>query len=191
MQGLGPQLWREYTALVEKHHLPGKFVTLHAYEISFGPPYGHHNVYFRDRPGPLLVEGDQTLYEVWKALSAGEALTIPHHTGKMPFPIIWYPHDPSLRRNIEIYSAHGLSEMYNPSHPLSFENSDFTNPSTSVKAAQYAQDAWVEGLELSTIASSDDHRAHPGQPHWGLAAVSSTGLTRAEIFTALSERRTY
>ena len=64
MQGLGPQLWREYTALVEKYHLPGKFVTLHAYEISFGPPYGHHNVYFRDRPGPLLVEGDQTLYEV-------------------------------------------------------------------------------------------------------------------------------
>jgi hypothetical protein len=27
------------------------------------------------------------------------------------------------------------------------------------------------GLVLSTLAASDDHRAQPGKPHWGLAAV--------------------
>ena len=44
---------------------------------------------------------------------------------------------------------------------------------------------------LSTIAASDDHRSHPGQPHWGLAAVRAPALTRDAIFDALHQRRTY
>lgn len=190
-QGLGPQVWDEYTARTDQHYDPAKFVTLHAYECSFGAPYGHHNVFFRGKPGPLLMPGDVTLPQLWAALKAGEALTIPHHTGKMPQPIFWYPHNPELDRNIEIYSAHGLSEAYNPMHPLSFERSTFTDPSRSVRGPQYAQDAWIQGLELSTVAASDDHRAHPGQPHWGVAAVAATGLTRDEIFDGLYHRRTY
>jgi hypothetical protein len=193
-EGLGPSVpdvWSEYTALTDRHHQPGHFVTIHAYECSLEAPYGHHNVYFRDRPGPLLAEGDVSLPGLWSALAAGQALTIPHHTGKMPFPIFWYPHKPELDRNIEIYSAHGLSESYDPSHPLSFENSTFTDPSKSVTGPQYVQDAWAQGLQLSTIASSDDHRAHPGQPQYGLAAVAATGLTRAQIFDSLYQRQTY
>jgi hypothetical protein len=46
-------------------------------------------------------------------------------------------------------------------------------------------------LVLSTIASSDDHRAQPGKPHWGLAAVRAQGLTREQIFDAIHDRRTY
>lgn len=193
-EGLGPSVpdvWSEYTALTDHHYEPGHFVTIHAYECSLEAPYGHHNVFFRDKAGPLFAEGDLSLPELWKALRAGEALTIPHHTGKMPFPIFWYPHNSELDRNIEIYSAHGLSEAYDPSHPLSFENSTFTDPSKSVKGPQYVQDAWAQGLQLSTIASSDDHRAHPGQPQYGLAAVAAPGLTRGEIFDALYHRRTY
>jgi len=193
-EGLGPSVpdvWSEYTALTDRHYEPGHFATIHAYECSFEAPYGHHNVFFRGKPGPLFAEGDVSLPELWKALKAGEALTIPHHTGKMPFPIFWNPHNSELDRNIEIYSAHGLSEAYDPSHPLSFENSTFTDSSKSVKGPQYVQDAWAQGLQLSTIASSDDHRAHPGQPQYGLAAVAAPGLTRGEIFDALYQRRTY
>lgn len=192
-QNLGPRvphIWAEYTALTDEHYEPGKFVTLHAYECSLEAPYGHHNVYFRGKPGPLLSD-DVSLSQLWDSLKTGQALTIPHHTGKMPFPIFWNPNNSELERNIEIYSAHGLSEAYNPSHPLSFENSTFTDPSTSIKAPQYAQDAWAQGLQLSTIASSDDHRAHPGQPHYGMAAVAAPGLTREEIFDSLYQRRTY
>jgi hypothetical protein len=193
-EGLGPsvpRVWAEYNALTDRHYHPGEFVTLHAYECSLEAPYGHHNVYFRGKPGPLLAEGDVSLPELWKALTSGQALTIPHHTGKMPFPIFWRPHNTELDRNIEIYSAHGLSESYDPAHALSFENSTFTDASKSVRGPQYVQDAWVQGLQLSTIAASDDHRAHPGQPHYGLAAVAATGLTRDEVFEALYQRRTY
>jgi hypothetical protein len=193
-EGLGPsvpRVWAEYNALTDRHYHPGEFVTLHAYECSLEAPYGHHNVYFRGKPGPLFAEGDVSLPELWKALTSGQALTIPHHTGKMPFPIFWRPHNAALDRNIEIYSAHGLSEAYDPEHPLSFENSTFTDASKSVRGPQYVQDAWAQGLQLSTIAASDDHRAHPGQPHYGLAAVAATGLTRDEVFEALYQRRTY
>jgi hypothetical protein len=193
-EGLGPNtpdVWAEYTALVDKYYDPGKFVTLHAYECSLGAPYGHHNVFFRGKPTGLPLPEEVGLAQVWQSLRIGEALTIPHHTGKMPEPIFWYPHDSELDRNIEIYSAHGLSEAYNPWHPLAFEQSMFTEPSKSVRGPQYAQDAWLEGLQLSTIASSDDHRGHPGQSQYGLAAVSATGLTREEIFDALYARRTY
>jgi len=95
---------------------------LHAYEASFYAPYGHHNVYFRDQPGPLLDPDTVTLPELWKALKAGQALTIPHHALKMPDPIDWgTAHNPEFRRNFEIYSGHGLSEEYDPTHPLAFE----------------------------------------------------------------------
>lgn len=188
--GLGPQVWEEYTRLTDEHYAPGRFVTLHAYEASFGAPYGHHNVFFRSRPGPLLAPEAVTLPQLWASLQEGQALTIPHHTGKFP-PVDWQYHHPGLRRNFEIYSAHGLSEAYDPGHPLAFEQSLFTAPGRSVTGPQFAQDAWARGLVLSTIAASDDHRAHPGQPHWGLAAVAATELTREAIFDALYERRSY
>ena len=190
-RGLGPEVWKEQGAAVDAHNESGKFVTLHAYEASFRAPYGHHNVYFRGAPGALLSPERVTLPQLWSALEAGEALTIPHHTGKFPQPVKVDDHDPELRRNFEIYSAHGSSEVYDPAHPLAFEQSEFTMASTSAEAGLFAQDAWKRGLVLSTIAASDDHRAHPGQPHWGLAAAVAPALTREAIFDALYQRRTY
>ena len=49
----------------------------------------------------------------------------------------------------------------------------------------------MQGLWLSTVAATDDHRAHPGQPHYGRTAVRATGLTREEIFDGLYHRRSY
>ena len=167
-RGLGPHVWEEYNALTERHYEPGKFVTLHAYRASFGTPYGHHNVYLRGKPGPLVTPGgDVGLPELWKALTAGQALTVPHHTGKFPEGVRWDIHDAELRRNFEMYSAHGLSEAFDPQHPLAFEQSDFTGPSRSLNGPHFAQDAWAQGLLLSSIAASDDHRAQPGRPTGG------------------------
>ena len=190
-RGLGPHVWEEYTAATDAHHAPGEFVTLHAYEASFPAPWGHHNVYFRGAPGTLLSPRQVTLPELWAALTAGEALTIPHHTNKFPQPLDWDEDDPALRRSFEIYSAHGLSEAYDPGHPLAFEHSPFTNRSTSARTGIAAQDAWMRGMRLGTIAASDDHRAQPGKPHWGLAAVRAPELTREAVFDALHARRTY
>ena len=190
--GLCSSDWSDYLQLADRYHSPGHFVTLHAYEASFYAPYGHHNVYFRNKPGPLRSPDVVSLPELWKALRAGEALTVPHHTLKMPKVISWErAHDSRFRRNFELYSAHGLSEEYDPAHPLAFEQSLFTSPGTSTKTGMSAHRAWIEGYRLSTIASSDDHRAQPGQPHYGLTAVRGNTLSREGIFDALFERQTY
>jgi hypothetical protein len=188
--GLSHAAWEEYTKLTDAHHVPGRFVTLHAYECSMRGPWGHHNVYFRGAPGHLAYPAG-TLPELWSQLAAGDALTIPHHTGKMPAGIFFTPQDPERRRNFEIYSGHGLSEVYDPDHPLAFESSVFTSDSHSLKEATFAQDVWQQGLRLSTIASSDDHRSQPGQPHYGLVAIRAPELTRNAVFQALYDRRTY
>lgn len=190
-RGLNEDLWDEYTATTDRFNDPPRFVTLHAYECSLGSPYGHHNVYFKDRPGKLVTQQNTTLNDLWSALSKGEALTIPHHTGKFPSGIDFSLRNTELRRNIELYSGHGLSEAYNPLHPLAFEQSLFTSDAHSSTGRSYAQDAWISGLLLSSIASSDDHRAHPGQPHYGLAAVRASSLSREAIFQGLYNRNTY
>jgi hypothetical protein len=190
-RGLSGTSWKEYNDQTEQFNDPPRFVTLHAYECSFEKPYGHHNVYFRNEPGPLANPSQVTLPELWDLLKQGDALTIPHHTGKFPAEIDFSIHNPHFRRNFEIYSGHGLSEAFDPAHPLSFEHSTFTSPSTSLDGPSHAQDAWALGLILSTIASSDDHRAHPGQPNLGLVAVRAPALSRDNVFQALHDRQTY
>ena len=189
-RGLNESMWEEYAEEVQTHHDPPLFVTLHAYECSLGSPYGHHNVYFRGEPGEL-VPGSASLEELFAALEAGEALTIPHHTGKFPGGLDFSVQNDELRRNIEIYSGHGSSEVYNPAHPLAFERSLFTSDASSRDEPSYVQDAWRMGLRFSTVAASDDHRAHPGQPHFGLTAIRTQDLSRVGVFDALYERHTY
>ncbi|NWG14488.1 MAG: CehA/McbA family metallohydrolase [Acidobacteria bacterium] len=190
--GLWQETWKECAAIAEDRYEPSSFVTLHAYEASYYSPYGHHNIYFRGRSGPLASPDQVTLQELWRLLKAGEALTIPHHTMKMPPIVNWDDaYHPDFQRNFEIYSAHGLSEEYDPTHPLAFEQSLFTNPSTTARGGMSAQKAWMSGYRLSVVASSDDHRSHPGQPNCGLTAVRAASLTREAIFDALRNRRTY
>ncbi len=191
MRGLNNANWEEYNNQTRAYYVPGSFVTLHAYECSFGPPWGHHNVYFRDEPGPLVFPKESSLPELWEALDKGNALTIPHHTGKFPRGVEFSVDNPDLRRNFEMYSGHGLSEAFDPAHPLAFEQSDFTVESKSAEGAVNLQDALRLGLQVSVIGSSDDHRAHPGIAMYGLAAVRATSLDRDAIFQGLYDRNTY
>lgn len=190
-RGLNNSMWDEYHKLTHLNHAPGEFVTLHAYECSFGNPFGHHNVYFRDVPDPFVYPRQSTLPELYETMAAGDALAIPHHTGKFPGNVDLTIHDPERRRNFELYSGHGLSEAYNPEHPLAFEKSKFTSDSTSAKGPANIQDAWRLGLRLSAIGSSDDHRAQPGNAMYGLAAIRAESLTRNDIFQGLYDRHTY
>jgi len=192
-RGLNKSTWAEYSAVTDSRNDPPYFVTLLGYEDSMEAPDGHNNVYFRDTSGALAYPGQTALPQLWKLLVKGQALTIPHHSGKMPTGIDFSIHDKEFQRNIEIYSGHGLSEEYDPANPLAFEHILFTSDGKSVKPSyqQFVQDAWKKGLKLSTIASSDNHHSHPGQPQYGLAAVRAKALTRDGIFQGLYDRMTY
>ena len=215
-EGIRPEDWESLKDQVRRFYSPGTFATLLAYECSLGAPYGHHNVFFRSLDGfPWSAADMGSVQELWKHIRAGEALTIPHHMGiswqdnvtppsgpelqHVTKPIRpagygpqvdWSIHDPSKRPLLEIYSLHGQSERFAPDDPLAYENAGFTF-GVSTPGAHYARDAWAAGLELGTVAASDNHTAQPGQPQGGLTAVRAPALTREAIFDALLAKRTY
>jgi hypothetical protein len=195
--------WNEHRREVESHHDPRRFVTILAYEAGFDRPWGHHNVYFADDDGPVVGADGSTLPELWGRLQPGRMFTIPHHTGvafsapgqgpaetdHRPNPD-WSVDDPIMRRLIEIYSAHGQCEAYDPEHDLSYENTQFTF-SYSQPGPHYAWDAWTAGLRLGVVASSDDHHGQPGRGEYGLTGVWAEDLTREALFTGLLARQTF
>jgi hypothetical protein len=199
----GDETWEWLRSAVTSYERPGEFVTFLAYEATFGAPWGHHNVYFRHLDGPVISRLNGTLEDLWAALTIGQAVTVPHHTGvcflrpqagasprRIPATVDWSHHQPALRPLVEIYSAHGQSELFDPDHPLAYEHSDFQFNS-SAEGPHYAQDAWRLGHRLGVIASSDDHHGQPGRGERGLAAIHAGRLTRDGIFDALVARSCY
>ena len=211
-EGITDSEWQAIQSSVKSFHDPDRFVTLLGYECSLPAPFGHHNVYFADDSAPLYRKLEvKTLEELWRRLSSHRAFTVPHHTGVHWAAAVWDKKHP-LRPLFEVFSVHGQSELYDPDNPLSYdqligmapygtypigselvpeEHRGMVPISNSAKGPHYARDAWAAGLELGTIAASDDHTARPGLPYWGLAAVWAERLDRESIFQALSNRQTY
>jgi len=211
---ISPSEWDQNIADVKQYYAPGRFVTLLGYECSL--PNGHHNVFYRGDSGqPWPEHRVKSVERLWELLKAGDAITIPHHlgilwggsdapvTGPDLQPIVtgasgakgpkldWTrEHSPALRPLLEIYSAHGQSEFFNRDDALAYEQVRYTG-ARSADGPHYARDAWAAGLPMGVIASSDDHQAHPGLPHQGLAAVFAPEPTRDAIFDALLARHTY
>jgi len=191
-RGLNKGVWPRYAALADKANDPHHFVAFLGYEDSMGPPWGHRVVVFRGNNGPVAYP-QAPLPKLWAMLTKGDALTIPQHPGKMPVGIDFHIRNKYFQRNISIYDSHGSSEYYDPANPLAPEHILFTADGRSVPPSyhQYVQDAWEMGQKLSTVAESDNHHAHPGQPRYGLTAVYARTKTRNGIFKALYDRDTY
>lgn len=142
------------------------------------------------------------ILKIWDALesmpSSIEAITIPHHTGKI-FNIFTDDNDgtafggqyynPKYKKCIEIMSWQGQSEWYSPNSPLSYES--YRSTSGSAKGPFYAQDAWALGEKLGVMASGDNHYAQCGRSMEGITAVIADSLERNAIFQAFKNRHTY
>ncbi len=196
LDGVTDHEWEIIKRRNAQFYEPGRFVTLLGYEDSLPRPYGHHNVFYRSMDEPIFrADRYRTLQALWEALKDRQAFTIPHHTGirwrSGSGPLVdWTYRNDRLRRAIEIYSLHGLSEFYDPEHPLSYENQDFTSTS-SAPGPHYARDGWADGQLLAAIAASDDHGAQPGKRFGGLTAVYAPELTREAVFDGLYAKRCY
>ena len=193
---LRPELWQHNVHDTERWYEPGTFVTLFGFEASYDWPVGHHNVYYTHAEGAFWQIEQTELQEAWKQGTPGDLLTIPHHTGAtMGGPpgetrIDWTIHDERFRTTAEIYSSHGHSEEWAPNHPLSLDVVDFTFQGPQ-DPGSYLQDAWLLGLKLGVIASSDNHASQPGKEGFGTMAVWAAELTREAVFEAIRQRRTY
>ena len=202
VEGLSDEMWREIRLASQDWYNPGHFATILGYEATFQAPWAHHNVYFRDDGDVRFGRHNGTVRDLWQQLCAGEAMTIPHHTGVRFSPkasnlpggtdpnIDWQYADDAFRRVVEVYSGHGLCEYYDPEHPLAYQHCDFSL-NDSAQGPHYAQDGWLTGQRMGTICSSDNHQAQPGKRQTGLAAVWAPALTRTGIFDSIHNRQTY
>lgn len=199
----------EWNALQSEARLvnePSRFVSFLGYENSLENPSGHYNFIFNYKEDSINNIPQFTRYlipnikNIWTQLNAlnwqGKMLTIPHHTGKI-FGLIGpdngatefggtYKNE-TYKRNIEIYSGHGMCEYYNPSHNLAYEQ--FSARSTTFPA--YAQDAWALGEKLSVVSSTDSHNGRMAFSNSGITAIIADSLNRNSLFTALYNRHTY
>jgi hypothetical protein len=201
-------VWRRTREVVERHHVPGEFVTFLGLECDPGPS-GHKIVLFKhiDVP-PLLAECRgairsprykcrepahdtitvESLQDFWAALRSlgdGQVMVTAHHTAD------WRYHDPELQRLAEIYSKWGTCEY--PGNPH-----DRRRPTDPPRG--YVQEALACGHRLGVIAGGDTHDSRPGNkapepcgiefPD-GLTAVYANSLTREGIWDALWNRRSY
>jgi hypothetical protein len=207
--------WDAIRKKVAEFYDPGTFVTILAYECAFNT--GHHNVFFRNDGIPIPARRFPHVMAMWELLEKGNAFSVPHHPGIMwgggaltatepgifPLPkksprqprfgpkVDWdAPHDEERRPMLEIYSAHGQSEYYDPNDPLAYEMVRFTLAGSG-RGEHYARDAWAMGTPIGVIAASDNHFAKPGLSHYGLTAVRAPELTRNAIFDSLLTKQCY
>jgi len=193
--GLTSDEWKINRSLVDKYNQPGEFITLLACEWSGWSPYGHHNIYYRKNQGNPYGEDRYTkVEEVWENLRAGDAFTIPHHTGLAWWNGVGHNTDwrctirDDIRPGIEIYSLWGCSEFYGNEMPYeNYHQRDLiSNPQPN-----YARDAWQNGHYIGALGGSDDHNSKPGKEFGGLTAVCCRLLDRQSIFDSIMERHTY
>lgn len=204
--GINTIEWNDLIVQSQSVHQNGRFVSFLGYENSLDNPSGHYNFIYNYTDSnatkiPVLARHFQfTIQNFWTKLDQLnlpiEALTIPHHTGKI-FSITSpnaecsrfggnYKND-KYKRLIEIYSTHGLCESYNPNHNLAYEK--FSAKSTTFPC--YAQDAWAAREYLGVIASTDSHSGQSAALNIGICAIYADTLTRENIFRNAYNRHTY
>lgn len=196
--------WNYFTGVTNDFYDPGRFVTLVAFEWT-SREWGHRNVYYRDRSGPLMSCTDPVygqLSKLYQVASEKDALVIPHHSANAVMGVNWsLGHNPEVERLVEIYSIWGNSERAradgNP-RPIRFAGGE--------KSGQHVLDALAMGRRYGFTAGGDTHDGRPGDDlhnlqknikeypklhRQGIMGVWTTGLTREAVFDALWNRRVF
>lgn len=190
-RALGPATWAALCETVEAAYEPGRFATLHAYELTGPrkPGLGHKCVIFPDADLPeRLPEKERAAQEsAWRRYGA---LAVPHHTG-------WTGtdaehHDADRQPVWEVCSLHGVYEDEKRA-------TAFPPRPDVVLEGEFVRTALDKGLRFGFVGGTDSHgllwhhgispRRDPRRT--GLTGIPGAVATREAIFEALGERRCY
>lgn len=204
-------MWSDIAATIDAAQVPGKFVTIPAFEWSAGYDSasanngdGHRVVLVDtwDALLPIPYSSDpqtNTSAKLVRTLLArnANAIVISHNANaylwwKMPAAdwaaAITDPEREQIMRLVEICSAqNGNSE--------SEQEAGWRTPSkwgTTLNETAYVVSGYMKGVIAGLMASGDNHAARPGSWLFGaLTAVITDDFSRAGIFAALRQRHTY
>ncbi len=169
--------WWGLSKRVDLYRTPA-FCTLQGYEWASGFA-GHMNVILRERVDQVLstsLADMSSPTDLWRRLTPGDALTIPHHPAHRRMPIQWGNHDPRFQKLVEVYQASRGSYEFAGA---------FRQAKTATFDGSFVHDGLEQGLRLGLIASTDHGNGA------AYAAVLAPQLDRESIFQALSARRTF
>lgn len=185
----------------------GRFVTLPGWEISHaglteGEVYGHKNIYFLDDEDAPFYSSSP--YGKWRANQeythieelvdmledwGGEFMIVDHTSHQITD---WDRFVPEHTRLVEVYSFFGASEAQDVPCPV--------GPLLRGTEGRTARDGLNRGLMLGFTGGTDTHMGAPAAYREtsfgrgripGMTAVWATELSRAAIWDALWNRRTY
>ncbi len=175
--------WWSIQKIADLLHVPDRFVPLYGFEWTSADT-GHQNVIYGDvaRGAPIysaFAQGTTEPEGLWRRLAAHPdfpAVTIPHHPGSAMVHNDWDYHDPRFSRLVEVFQAcRGSYEA----------DGCFRQYSDGTRLGTFTLDGLRRGHRFGLIASSD--HGH-GASYVGAFART---LTRADVFEALYERRTF
>lgn len=205
--------WWQTQKLADLFHNPGSFVSLYAYEREQKFPYGHRNVLFIERGGPLIyikrknyaeapwakplpepegeILGDIPPWQLWDLLRAHgkRAITIEHTSaGGMGTDWSKYPGpvDPEFENIIELFQGSRESfEGEGAPQPPIVVGGEKVSTFKGNSATGTWQKALAQNHRLGAFASSD-HRS----TNISYGGVYVKKLDREGIFEAMDARRT-
>ena len=209
-----PYEWWQIQKSADLFHVDGAFVTFYAYEREQRAPYGHRNILFGERGGPVVyirreryrrspwaerfpvADGPRQISpdELWSVLRAtGKRATVISHMGMTKVGIDWsqIEHvDHKLETVVEIYQ--GARRSYEgvgapqPTVGLEDEHRDrVTSGHLSPYARGTYQAALARGFNLGVFASSDHISTHTSY-----GGVYASALTRNGLLDGIEARRT-
>ena len=212
-QGYSDYEWWQNQKLADMFHSPGFFVSLYGYEREQRGPYGHRNVFFIDRDGPMIyINRERFAKSRW-----AQRLSLPEQAGarkgEIPPPQLWQLLRESGMRAIAIAhtpagndwtlfdqvdtGVEPVMEIYQGSRQ-SYEGAGTPQPAVAKQDAKQNsktgsknkgrgtyQDALAQGHKLGVIASSD-HRS----TNISYGGVYLKTFNRKGVFDAINLRHT-
>ncbi|MBN2559225.1 MAG: DUF3604 domain-containing protein, partial [Clostridia bacterium] len=174
--------WDSARERIAAFNKDGEFITFQSYEMHSSALGDHHILSTDDR---LEIIDAGTPGEIIAKLQ-NEAIAIPHHTAYTPGyrGIDWDKFDSRISPVVEVYSKHGCG--------VSDESADpYLHTMGPRDGRNTAYSGLAKGKIFGFTASSDHHAGYPGSYGDGLAAVMADNLSRAAIWDAIRNRRTY
>lgn len=202
----------DYFDLIDRYHSEGTFVTLLGCEVSC--PQGHVNLYFPNRQLANPIESvlmawvsdpawekpnSLSFGKLFEAYQPGEILVVPHHPNTTSGPVTSPKGLPFWRnfdwRNVDVrYSP--VAEIVQQRGCFETEAQDADWRVIAGGYGSSLQSALMRGLRVGFVGGSDNHfgwasRDPEKNDFTALTAIYAKQLTRAELFEAMRQRRTY
>ncbi len=178
--------WPDYLSTIAAYNQDGTFVTFPSFEWH-SLAYGDYCIYYQDERDSRIIDAPD-LSAMRQALRdcASPTMLIPHHIGykRGQRGINWQAFNNELSPVAEVFSFHGLSLSSEGPYPYLHS----MGPRHVNSTAQYG---WALGKVFGIIGSTDHHNAMPGGYGSGRLGVWAESLTRAGIWKAIHQRRTF